>query len=171
VLHQIGGLNPVLFFNILGRGEVREKVEGQQYTSIVPLLMGATVHKLGRKYQIWVNVFPVHKICWTHAAKSVNSPILKKRRHLGFGVFMVPLSMLICSHCTKLTTIFLSSKIIVVNVQDRTGYRASPCGLTPGPTGRMCRAGPTGTGNAQAYFTGCCLPLPHPPSYRRREGR
>jgi hypothetical protein len=37
-----------------GRGEgggVREKEEGQQYTSIVPLSMGATVHKLGRKYK------------------------------------------------------------------------------------------------------------------------
>jgi hypothetical protein len=30
-----------------GGGEVREKVEGQQYTSIVPLSMGATFHKLG----------------------------------------------------------------------------------------------------------------------------
>ncbi len=36
----------------LGREEdVREKIEGQQYTSIVPSFMGATVHKLGRKYQ------------------------------------------------------------------------------------------------------------------------
>jgi hypothetical protein len=35
-----------------GGGEVREKVEGQQYTSIVPSSMGATVHKLGRKYQL-----------------------------------------------------------------------------------------------------------------------
>ncbi len=34
-----------------GGGEVREKIEGQQYTSIVPSSMGATVHKLGRKYQ------------------------------------------------------------------------------------------------------------------------
>jgi hypothetical protein len=37
----------------LGRGrgeEVREKIEGQQYTSILPLSMKATVHKLGRKY-------------------------------------------------------------------------------------------------------------------------
>ncbi len=32
-------------------GEVREKEEGQQYTSIVPSSMGATVHKLGRKYK------------------------------------------------------------------------------------------------------------------------
>jgi hypothetical protein len=32
-----------------GGGEVREKVEGQQCTSIVPSSMGATVHKLGRK--------------------------------------------------------------------------------------------------------------------------
>jgi hypothetical protein len=31
---------------------VREgKVEGQHYTSIVPSSMGATVHKLGRKYK------------------------------------------------------------------------------------------------------------------------
>jgi hypothetical protein len=44
-------------------GEVREKVEGQQYTSIVPSSMGATVHKLGRKYHPWVNVSPVYKIC------------------------------------------------------------------------------------------------------------
>jgi hypothetical protein len=30
-----------------GGEEVREIVEGQQYTSIVPLSMGARVHKLG----------------------------------------------------------------------------------------------------------------------------
>jgi hypothetical protein len=30
--------------------EVREKLEGQQYTHIVPSSMGATVPKLGRKY-------------------------------------------------------------------------------------------------------------------------
>ncbi len=33
------------------RGEVREKKEGQQYTSIVPSSIGATVHKLGRKFR------------------------------------------------------------------------------------------------------------------------
>ncbi len=65
-------------------GEVREKAEGQQYTSIVPLSMGPTVHKLGRKYQPWGNVFPVYKISCTHAAKSVNRSILKKSRHWGF---------------------------------------------------------------------------------------
>ncbi len=35
----------------MGGGEVREKIEGQQYTSIVPSFMVVTVHKLGRKYQ------------------------------------------------------------------------------------------------------------------------
>jgi hypothetical protein len=30
---------------IFGRGEVREKVEGQQYARIVPSSMGATVHE------------------------------------------------------------------------------------------------------------------------------
>ncbi len=40
-----------VYFGKGGEGEVREKVEGQQYTSIVPWSMGATVHKLGRKYQ------------------------------------------------------------------------------------------------------------------------
>ncbi len=30
---------------------------------IVPLSMGATAHKLGRKYKPWVNVSPVYKIC------------------------------------------------------------------------------------------------------------
>jgi hypothetical protein len=34
-----------------GGEEVIEKIEGQQCTSIVPSSMGATVHKLGRKYQ------------------------------------------------------------------------------------------------------------------------
>jgi hypothetical protein len=34
-----------------GGKEVREKIEGQQYTSTVPSSMGAIVHKLGRKYQ------------------------------------------------------------------------------------------------------------------------
>ncbi len=45
-----------------GGGEVREKVEGQQYTSICSSSIGATVHKLGRKYQPWVNVSAVYKI-------------------------------------------------------------------------------------------------------------
>jgi hypothetical protein len=34
-----------------GGGQREGKVEGQQYTSIVPLSMGATVHKLGQKYK------------------------------------------------------------------------------------------------------------------------
>jgi len=48
----------------LGKGGgVRENGEGQQYASKVPSSMGATVHKLGRKYQPLVNVSPVYKIC------------------------------------------------------------------------------------------------------------
>jgi hypothetical protein len=36
------------WFGKVGKGgEAREKVEGQQYTSIFPSSMGATVHKLG----------------------------------------------------------------------------------------------------------------------------
>ncbi len=80
-------------------GGVREKVEGQQkanntqvYSSFVH---GATVHTLGRKYQPWVNVSPVYKICETNAAKSVNRSISKKSRHLGFGVFIVHSSMIL----------------------------------------------------------------------------
>ncbi len=39
-------------FSLGGGGGQREgKVEGQQYTSIVPSSMGATVHKLGKKYK------------------------------------------------------------------------------------------------------------------------
>jgi hypothetical protein len=34
-----------------GVGQREGKVEGQQYTSIVPSSMRATVHKLGRKYK------------------------------------------------------------------------------------------------------------------------
>ncbi len=45
-----------------GGRDVREKIEGQQYTSIVSSSMGAIVRKLGRKYH-WVNVSPVYKIC------------------------------------------------------------------------------------------------------------
>jgi hypothetical protein len=73
-------------------GEVREKVEGQQYTSIVPSSMGATVHKLGRKYQQSVTVSPVFKSVKQNAAKSVNRSILKKSRHIGFCIFKVPSS-------------------------------------------------------------------------------
>jgi hypothetical protein len=61
-LYNRDNLFPSKFFCSAG-GEVREKVEGQQYTSIVTSSMGATVHKLGRKYQPWVNVSPVYKIC------------------------------------------------------------------------------------------------------------
>ncbi len=49
--------------------------------------MGATVHKLDRKYQPWVN------LSVKSAAKSVNRSILKKSRHLGFDVFIVHSSM------------------------------------------------------------------------------
>jgi hypothetical protein len=38
----------VYFGKVGGRGEVREKVERQQYTSIAPSSMEATIHKLGR---------------------------------------------------------------------------------------------------------------------------
>ncbi len=77
--------NP-LMSSLLGGGEVREKVEGQQYTSIVPSSMGATVDKLGRKYQPWVK---------HNAAKSVNRSILKKSQHTRIGVFIVHLSMVL----------------------------------------------------------------------------
>ncbi len=55
----------------LGRGgEVSwEKAALYKY-SIVPSSMGATVHKLVRKYQPWVNVSPVYKSVKHTAAKS-----------------------------------------------------------------------------------------------------
>ncbi len=53
----------------------------------------ATVHKLDQKYEPWVNVFPVHKICLTHVAKSGNMSIFKKSQHLRIGVFIVHSSM------------------------------------------------------------------------------
>jgi hypothetical protein len=40
-----------ILFGKGGGGKIREKIDGQQYTSIVPSSLGATVHKLGRKYQ------------------------------------------------------------------------------------------------------------------------
>ncbi len=48
-----------------GGEEVIEKIERQQCTSIVPSSMGATVHKLGRKYQPMSEYIssPVYKIC------------------------------------------------------------------------------------------------------------
>ncbi len=51
-----------------GQREGTGTVEGQQYTSIVPSSMGATVHKLGRKYQPMsecsqCTVSRVYKIC------------------------------------------------------------------------------------------------------------
>ncbi len=69
-----------------GGEEVREKIEGQQYTSIVPSSMGATVHKLGRKYQPMSECIPVYKICETQCRNVVNRSILKKSRHIGIGL-------------------------------------------------------------------------------------
>ncbi len=66
----------LVLYVYLGRGGGQREVEGQQYTSKVPSSVGATVQKLGRKYQPWV--FPVYKINKKHAAKSVNRSILKK---------------------------------------------------------------------------------------------
>ncbi len=42
-----------------------------------------------------MNVFPqaIKSVKHMHSAKSVNRSILKKIRHLGFGVFIVPSSM------------------------------------------------------------------------------
>ncbi len=51
----------------LGKGgggeEVREKIEGQQYTRIVPSSIGATVYKWVENTNQRVNVSPVYKIC------------------------------------------------------------------------------------------------------------
>ncbi len=74
----------------LGRGRGQREGRGHKRGH---LSIAATVHKLGQKYQLWLNVSPVYKICQTHAAKSGNRSILKKSRHLGFGVFLVHSSM------------------------------------------------------------------------------
>jgi hypothetical protein len=74
-----------------GRGrEIREKIEGQQYMSIVPSFMGATVHKLGQKYQHheWMYLQSIKSVKH-NASKYVNRSILKKA-----GVFVGHLSML-----------------------------------------------------------------------------
>ncbi len=78
-----------------GGGEVREKVEGQQYTRIVPSSTGATVHKL------WMYLNSIKSVKH-NAAKSVNRSFLKKSRHLGLGVFIVHSSMrfILCFHLT-----------------------------------------------------------------------
>jgi hypothetical protein len=72
-----------------GRGEVREKVEGQQCTSITPWSMGA-----GQQFTSWVANTNHEWMCLQsiksvqhNAAKSVNRASLKKSRHIGFGVF------------------------------------------------------------------------------------
>jgi hypothetical protein len=41
----------VNFFEKWGGGQREGTVKGQQYTSIFPSSMGATVHKMDRKYQ------------------------------------------------------------------------------------------------------------------------
>ena len=85
-----------------GRGEGGQReVEGQQYTRIVPSSMGATVHKLGRKYQPWVNVFLVYEICLNICRKVHNRLVLKKSRHLGFGVSIVHSSMIYTPYRTR----------------------------------------------------------------------
>jgi hypothetical protein len=72
-----------------GGEEVREKIEGQQYTSIVHLSMGATLHKLGWKpTSEWMYLQSIKSVKF-NAAISVNRSILKKSRHKGFGVFIV----------------------------------------------------------------------------------
>ncbi len=61
-----------------GGGQRKGTVEGQQYTSIVPSFIGATVHKMGRKYKPRVNVSPVYKSVKQNAAKSVNRSTERK---------------------------------------------------------------------------------------------
>jgi hypothetical protein len=62
--------------------------------------MGATGHELGRKYtnHEWMYLHSSLRIKSVihNAAKSVNRSILKKSRHLGFGVFEVHSSMPLC---------------------------------------------------------------------------
>ena len=55
---------------------------------------GATVHKLGRKYQPMSEcIIQCLKSVKHNAANYVNKSILKKSRHIGFGVFIVHSSM------------------------------------------------------------------------------
>jgi hypothetical protein len=82
-----------LLLCVLCGGEVREKVEGQQYTIIVPSSMGATVHKLGRKCKPRMNVSLVYKSVKHNAAKSANRSILKKNQYIGLDVFIVHSSL------------------------------------------------------------------------------
>ncbi len=66
-----------------GGGTVREKVEGQQYTSYQQI---CTNHE-------WMFLQSIKSVKH-NAANSINMSILKKSRHWGFGVFKVHLSML-----------------------------------------------------------------------------
>jgi hypothetical protein len=77
-----------------GGGKVREKVERQQYTSIVPLSMG-------QQFTSWVENTNNECMCLQsiksvnhNAAKSVNRSVLKRSRQFEFGVFIVHSSMI-----------------------------------------------------------------------------
>ncbi len=86
-------------------GEVREKVEGQQHISIVPLSMGATVHKLGRKYQPWMKVSPVYTICLNTMPQSLLTGQFYRKADIRFGVFIVHSSMVLFIFCNGSKTI------------------------------------------------------------------
>jgi hypothetical protein len=58
-----------------GGGQREGTVEGQQYTSTIPSFMGATVHKLGRKYKTYLQ--PIKSVK-ENAAKSVKRSTERK---------------------------------------------------------------------------------------------
>ncbi len=103
----------------LGRGGDGGQREWQQYTIIVPSSMGATVHKLVRKYHHeWMYLQSIKSVKH-NAAKSIYRSILKKSRHIGFGVAIVHSSMawsnlVLCPHNMKLHV--LDSNCLLYNI-------------------------------------------------------
>ncbi len=78
-------------FNLGRGGEVREKIEGQQYTSIVPSSMGVgNSSQAGSKIPTneWMYLQSIKSVKH-NAAMSVNRSILKKSRHIGIGLFQL----------------------------------------------------------------------------------
>jgi hypothetical protein len=72
-----------------GGGGQREGRGATVHKYIVPLSMSATVHKLVENTNHEIMYFQSIKSVKHSSTKSVNRSILKKSRHIGFGVFIV----------------------------------------------------------------------------------
>ncbi len=108
-------------------GEVREKIEGQQYTSIVPSSMGGNSSQAGTKIPTneWMYLQSIKSVKH-NAANSVNRSILKKSRHQDPRKFKKSFRKVIKWNAVSVFIVKYSTGNLLIFCLSETWSRSSP---------------------------------------------